>query len=622
MRRIALSLALLAAGAAAIATTTAGADDAHTYEIEMYNAFGLVEDSDVRIAGVNAGVVKDLDITADKTALVTVELSGDLGTLGKDTTCSSEPQSLIAEYFITCEPSGPPLEEDDDSDDPDPDIPASQVTQTVQTDLVQNTLREPYKRRLQLIINEFGTALAGNPESLNEAIRLGAPALTDLRKVTRILASQNRIIRDLNVNSDQVIGRLAERREDVVRFVQEARDTAEASAARRTDLSRDFEILDDFLVELEPTLVQLENLAVEQTPLLTDLRAAAPGLNTLATNLPGFNRAADGSLDTLGSASKIGDKALRRGSDEIRLLADSGRKAPLTAEILADLLRDLDDPRRAVEIDDRVPQDTARTNPKPGKKDTKGYTGLEGLLNYAYYQPGALNQYDQVGHLLHFSLYNVFTGPCGHFSSGRDSETGEPGVPAEGGGTTTNLLEADNCVGWLGPNQPGINEDLNLPKYHPSVCPTGTQPQAAREELCDPADPQRTRAESGSASPNTGRGDGGDAGGDQPTDGDGGDGDDGGDAPSTGDDGGGEPTAPAPQGPVPDDLLEDILDLPQSALEDLPENLQDELSDLGAGIGGGPQGSSSGDSGSTAGSGLGAGAGAAAEDLLDFLFAN
>jgi glutamate 5-kinase len=28
--------------------------------------------------------------------------------------------------------------------------------------------------------------------------------------------------------------------------------------------------------------------------------------------------------------------------------------------------------------------------------------------------------------------------------------------------------------------QPGLNEDLNLPKYHPSVCPDGTEPERAR----------------------------------------------------------------------------------------------------------------------------------------------
>jgi ABC-type transporter Mla subunit MlaD len=608
MRRIALTIALLAAGIAGL-TSSAGADDAHTYEIEMYNAFGLVPGSDVRIAGVNAGSVTDLDINAAKRALVTVELTGDVGTLGEDTRCSSEPQSLIAEYFISCEPAGPPLAEDDDADAPDADIPASRVEQTVQTDLVQNTLREPFKRRLQLLINEFGTALAGNPESLNEAIRLGAPALTQLRQVTSILADQNAIIRDLNVNSDRVIGELAARREDVVRFIQEARDTAEISTTRRDDLSRNFEILDDFLAELRPTLVDLETLANEQTPLLTDLRAAAPGLTRLAVGLPPFNRASEVSLETLGEASVTGRRALGRGRDEIRLLADAGKRAPVTAEILADLLRDLDDPRRAVEIDDRVIRDTGRDNVAPGRPDTQGYTGLEGLLNYAYYQPGALNQFDQVGHLLHFSLYNVFTGPCGHFSTARDPETGEPGWPSPAGGTTTNLLEAEPCIAGLGPNQPGINEDLGLPKYHPSVCPTGTQPEAAARELCSPDDPATAQADAGGASRRAGRGAGSSSG--EPVDqgaGDGAGGEGGGEASEpTGDEGAGGPSGPS--GPLPDNVLDDILDLPDEALDDLP-------SDLGEGLHGGGTG------GNAAEPGLGGGGGVPAEDLLDFLFAN
>jgi ABC-type transporter Mla subunit MlaD len=608
MRRIALILALIAAPIAVLATS-AGADDTHTYEIEMYNAFGLVPGSDVRIAGVNAGEVTDLDVDAAKRAIVTVDLSGDLGVLGKDTRCSSEPQSLIAEYFISCDPSGPPIQEDDDADNPDPDIPASHVEQTVQTDLVQNTLREPFRQRFALIINEFGTALAGNPDSLNQAIRLGAPALTQLRKVTQILASQNTIIRDLNANSDQVIGKLADRRQDVVRFIQKARDTAEASTARRADLSQDFNLLDDFLAQLRPTLASIDNLAVKQTPLLRDLRAAAPQLTRLSVNLPPFNSATEASLKSLGGASQVGEKALRRGSDEIHQLAQSGAKAPETAEILADFLSDIDDPRRAVEIDDRVTTDTGRTNPNPGTKNEKGYTGLEGLLNYAYYQAGAINQFDQIGHLLHFSLYNVFTGPCGNFVSGHDPQTGTPGVPAEGGGTTTNILKADNCVSWLGPNQPGINEDLGLPKYDPSVCPKGTEPQAAADALCSPGGGASGPARTGGRSTRAGRGQG--AGSQEPT----------AQQPSGGsggDQGGGSGGS---SGPIPNDILDQILDLPPRALHNLPGNLQDQLGGLG-GLGQQPQsgggGSGAGGSGDT-GSSSG---GSATDDLLDFLFSS
>ena len=591
MRRIALTALVLVLAAAALATG-AGADGTHTYKIEMYNAFGIVEGSDVRVSGVNAGNVTELAINEDKRAVVTVELDGALAELGEDTTCSTEPQSLIAEYFISCEPQGPPM----------PDggmVPASRVSQTVQQDLVQNTLREPYKQRLSLLINEFGTALAGNSENLNEAIRLGAPALTETRKVTQILASQNRIIRDLNADSDQVIGELARTRDDVVSFVDKTEDAAAASASRREDLSRDFELLDDFLTELNPTLAELESVANQQTPLLTDLNAAAPGLNRLAVNLPAFNSAAETSLTSLGDAAVVGKKALRRGEDEIGLLADAGKKAPLTAEVLADFVSDIDDPRRAVEIDDRAATDTGRTNPKPGKRTTKGYTGFESLLNWLYYLTGTSANFDQVAHTMHINLNAFETGPCGHVSSGRDPDTGETGVPTGDGGLTTNILDAARCVQWLGPNQPGINEDLGLPPYDPAVCPNGTAPAAA-EYLCDPNGNARHPARAGGGNESGGSGDGAST-------------------SNTGDGGGGQ--SAAGEGPVPDNLLDEILDLPQHSLQDLPQQLQDELRNLNSGVQNGlnpsePRGATS------SGDGLGGTAGAAAEQLLDFLFSS
>jgi ABC-type transporter Mla subunit MlaD len=605
MRRIAVFASLLAALGVVFAAT-AGADNTREYKIEMYNAFGIVEGSDVRVAGVNAGNVTDLEINEEKRAVVTVELNGELAELGTETRCSSEPQSLIAEYFIDCDPQGPPMEEGDI-------VPASRVSQTVQQDLVQSTLREPYKQRLRLLINEFGTALAGNPDSLNEAVRLGAPALTETRKATQILASQNRIIRDLNVDSDQVIAELARVRNDAVEFVDEAEDAASASAARREDLSQDFALLDDFLGELEPTLAELESVAREQTPLLTDLRASASGLTTLSTNLPAFSNATEGALTSLGDAANVGRKALNRGRDEIDLLADASRKAPLTAEGLADFASDIDDPRRTVEIDQRAGTDTGRTSTQPERKNTMGYTGFESLLNWTYYLTGTSAQFDQVAHTMHINLNAFETGNCSHASSGRDEE-GHVGVPTEDGGRTTNILDAARCVQWLGPNQPGINEEMPLPPYDPSVCPDGTEPPAALE-LCNPANAARTSARAGSPSERGGRGTGTNPGQSTPET------TAPGDSAGDGDGGGGDGAGAGDEGPIPDNLLDDILNLPQDALEDLPQSLQDELRNLGSGLRRGldrnePRGASAGPGG------LGGNTGAVAEELLDFLFSN
>ncbi len=477
MRRLIL-IAVLLLGGAAILATTARSDDSHTYFIEFDNAFGLVKGSEVKVAGVQQGTIDDFFIDSNKRAVAKVTLSGPLSVLGKDTICSSEPQSLIAEYFIDCIPKGPPLTEGTGSDQQrseNPDIPVKQTRQTVQQDLVQDALRMPFRDRLAIIIDEFGTGLAGNPENLNAAIKRGAPALSAAHKVTRILASQNTIIRDLNANSDEIVGKLNQRSADVVRFIKNAKATAEVGAAQRENLSKNFGELDNFLAELKPTMTKLNQLAVAQTPLLRDLDASAPGLTELSRNLPDFNRAAAPSLTSLGRASVAGEKALRHGQNEIQQLASSTKKAYPVADSLAKFLKDIDDPRRAVAIDTRAKRDTGRSSSKPGTKDTMGYTGLEGLLNYVFYQAGALTQYDQVSHMLHFSIFEVGTGPCADYNAAQT-------VPSKSGGETTDPTQIDRCVSWLGPNQPGINSGPDLPPYDPSVCPDGSTDTS----ICDP----------------------------------------------------------------------------------------------------------------------------------------
>ena len=485
MRRIAIIIALLAAVGFAFAASVSADEETHTYKLEMFNAFGLVEGSEVKVAGVNSGTVKALEVSEDKTALVEVELTGPLAVLGVDTQCSSEPQSLIAEYFIDCLPAGEPAE--------DGSVLRKKVQQTVQPDLVQNTLREPFKDRLAILINEFGTALAGNPENLNEAIRLGAPALDDLHAALRLLGRQNTVIRDLNVDSDEIIGKLADRRTDVAAFIDNAGEAAAASAERSDDLSRDFDLLDDFLAELQPTMVELGNVARESTPLLTDLRGAAPQLNELAVSLPPFNRAAQDSLVTLGQAAVPGTRALNRGvkNGTFEALSDSADQGPRTTELISDFARDVDDPGRIVEIDDRAAK-TCNDDEAPcfstGRDGPTGYTGLEGLLNYAYYQAGSTNQYDTVGHLLHFTLYDVFTGACGNYNAQR----AWPATATPTGPTASRPM---------GP--PATPPARRTPPRRPtaSACSARTSPASRSPRRASARRPRRTRSARPSTTP-------------------------------------------------------------------------------------------------------------------------
>ncbi|MGI8460406.1 MAG: MlaD family protein [Solirubrobacterales bacterium] len=472
MRRILLIVALAGAALAGLLTAGAGADDTRSYRIELLNAFGIFKGSDVRVAGVRTGIVTGIDINEAKRAEVTIELSGDLAELGERTSCATEPQSLIAEFFIDCTPKGDPLPEGGL-------IPAERVEQSIQNDLLFNTFREPYRERLRLIVNELGTALASNQENLNESIRLAVPALTDFREVTKILAGQRRELDRLNVNAERVVSTLAGRRDDFFAAIAEGRDATEAAASRRADLSTDVDRLDDFLAELRPTLGELGETARAGTPLLASLRTAAPQLDQLSARLPGFNRAGEDAIVALGRAAVPGRAALVEGREEIRDLARAGRNAPLTSEVLADFVTDLDDPRRVVEEDARAARSCDEKTLScwgTGRRAPTGYTGMEALLNYVYYQSGAINQFDSFGHFLHYNAFDTGAGPCGGFNAG-------PDVPARGGGRTTDITEADGCVSWIGANQPDVNFDLGLPRYDNSVCPNGSTDL----ELCDPS---------------------------------------------------------------------------------------------------------------------------------------
>ena len=88
-------------------------------------------------------------------------------------------------------------------------LPVENTSQTVDIDLIGNTMRAPERERLSLILNELGTGVAGRGRDLNEVIRRANPALRETDKVLEILAEQNTVLEQLAVNSDTVLAPLA-----------------------------------------------------------------------------------------------------------------------------------------------------------------------------------------------------------------------------------------------------------------------------------------------------------------------------------------------------------------------------------------------------------------------------
>jgi phospholipid/cholesterol/gamma-HCH transport system substrate-binding protein len=427
-----LLLALLIAGAcgtAAFVAATGTGEGPPAYTVELDNAFGLVEGSDVKVAGVRAGQVTGMRVDArSKRALIDFEIDRDgFGSLRADAFCESRPQSLIGEYFIDCRPgTGRRVLGDGGT------IPVEQTASTIPVDLINNVMSRPYRERLGIILDELGAGVGARAPQIQEAVRRAVPALRETDRVLAILAEQNGVLADLVTNADTVVGNLAGNRRDVGRWVREARQTASATAERRAALAASLRRLPGFLRELRPTLAKLGAATDAQAPALQDLDASAGELERLFENLEPFSEATRDGMRSLAELSRAGRPALRAAGPTIAELDRFSTRTPELASNLAIVLDDLDDRGRAVERDRRSP-------------GGQGYTGFEALLQYVFDQTMAINAFDSNGYMLKVDLFLSKCSQYQNVQSLREEMKKDPAFYRD-------------CAAILGPNQPGITQ--------------------------------------------------------------------------------------------------------------------------------------------------------------------
>jgi ABC-type transporter Mla subunit MlaD len=447
-RAIVLVAVLLASTGAVLALGASDGEDQgeRRYEIVLDNAFGLTEGGDLRIAGVRAGTTGDIRVIRGRRPLALVEATitePGFADLRRDARCEVQPQSFIGEYFLDCQPGA--------SEERLPEggrLPVGQTSSAIPLDLVNNILRLPYGERLRLIISELGAGLAGRPEDLRQVLRRAHPGLRETTQTLRILGRQTGTIRRALADTDTVVAALADRRRDVSRFVREAGATAEVAASRRSSLAETFDRLPAFLGELRPYMLRLGQLSEAQVPVLRNLRVSADELDTFLTRLPPFATAGDPAIAALGDASIAGRRAVRETEEELQELRRLAGDLPGLARPLRQFLETTDDRRRAVEPDVRA----ALTDPPaPDKthisRGRSGFTGMESIWNYFFWQALTTNGLDDIGHVLRVGVTVDAEGCSQYFNSRRDDpETAEDEREV-----------FDDCNQWLGPYQPGIN---------------------------------------------------------------------------------------------------------------------------------------------------------------------
>ncbi|MEA2312692.1 MAG: hypothetical protein QOE28_2660 [Solirubrobacteraceae bacterium] len=432
MRSILTGFLLIAAVAAVgyyfLSGPGKGPDNPH-YTVELDNAFGVVAGADMKVAGVRAGKVKKLRVDLkNHKALVDFEISQQgFGSLRKDVTCESRPQSLIGEYYIDCNPGKSPQKLPIGAT-----IPVSQTTSTIPIDLVNNVLRQPYRERLGLILDELGVGVAGRAQDIQDTVRRASPALRETDKVLAKLATQNQTLKQLVTNADTVLGDLAANKKNVGRWVDETKHTAQVSAERRADIAAGLHRFPTFLAELKPTMASLGAAADANRPSLENLNASAGQLTTFLTNLKPFSQATQVNMRSLAATARKGRPAVKAAQPVIQQLTAATQHLPELANNAAIVFEHLNDRKHAVEKDPRSP-------------GGQGYTGFEAILQWLFDQSQAINIYDKNGYMLKVDL---FASKCSDYQN--------PQSLKDKLKTDPNFYK--DCAAILGPNQPGITQ--------------------------------------------------------------------------------------------------------------------------------------------------------------------
>ena len=282
------------------------------------DAGNIISGENVKIDGVKVGTVGSVTPTPQAKAAVVLHIENPgFKDFRADASCTIRPQALIGEKYVDCLPTQPrvegtplppPLKKIPSGQEGEGEylLPVQNTRSPVDVDLLGDINRLPERERLTIILNELGAGLAGRGSDLSEVIRRANPALRELDKVLAILASENKVLAKLAVDSDKALAPFARVRERVADFIVQSNTVAQASAATRGALAQQPRSTSRRSSNSSGRRWNASQRFAEQTtPAFTDLKAAAPGdQQDVHAACPRSPRARPSSSTNLGKTAK------------------------------------------------------------------------------------------------------------------------------------------------------------------------------------------------------------------------------------------------------------------------------------------------------------------------------
>jgi phospholipid/cholesterol/gamma-HCH transport system substrate-binding protein len=273
----------------------------------------LVEEADVRLAGVNVGKVKKKELgPGGRTTVVEMEIENRFSPIRSDTRAILRQKSLLGETYVELTPGtarAADLEEGGT-------LPPGSVDETVELDEVFQAFDPETRRNFQEWMHEAGIVSTDEfSRDLSDSLGNAAPFFEGGADLLRPLDEQEVALRRVVRDTGRVFDAISREDGQLRGLIVNGEATFSALASRDEALAETFQIFPTFLRETRATVGRLEHFARNTDPLVRDLREPAadlaPTLRDLGDLSPDLERLFR-DIDPLVDASETGVPAAER----------------------------------------------------------------------------------------------------------------------------------------------------------------------------------------------------------------------------------------------------------------------------------------------------------------------
>jgi phospholipid/cholesterol/gamma-HCH transport system substrate-binding protein len=236
----------------------------------------LVQEADVRLAGVNVGKVKAKELgEGGRTTVVEMEIDTRFAPIKRDTRAILRQKSLLGETYVELTPGSPGSENLDDGGT----LARGNIEDTVELDEIFSLFDERTRTSFQEWLHESGIVTSGSfARDFNDSLGNAAPFFEDGADLLRPLAEQEVALRRLVRDSGRVFDAVSREDGELRGLITGGEATFSALASRDDALAETFQVFPTFLRETRTTMRRLEDFARNTDPLVRDLREPADDL--------------------------------------------------------------------------------------------------------------------------------------------------------------------------------------------------------------------------------------------------------------------------------------------------------------------------------------------------------